>query len=269
MLGKAVILARGLGRRMRRGDDSVRLEAGQSAMADLGMKAMIPVGRPFLDYLLGGLADAGFTDSCLVVGPEHGAIRDYYSGEQTKPRIRIHFAIQAEPHGTANALLAAEEFASEDEFAVMNADNYYPAAVLQALQDLGQPGTVLFEEDALIRHSNIPRERIKAFAYGFVSEEGLLRELIEKPDDTTVAKLRGQALVSMNIWRFSSDIFDACRGVTISRRGEYELPVAVWGAIQAGMKLKVVRCRAGVLDLSERADIAAVVEQLKHVQVSM
>jgi dTDP-glucose pyrophosphorylase len=238
-------------------------------MADLGMKAMIPVGRPFLDYVLSGLADAGFSDSCLVVGPEHGAIRDYCAREHTRSRISIHFAIQAVPRGTADALLAAEEFVGGDDFVVMNADNYYPVEVLQALRDLGQPGTVLFEEAALIEGSNIPPERIKAFAYGVASKEGFLRELLEKPDDMTIAKLHGQALVSMNIWRFSTEIFDACREVPISPRGEYELPIAVWRAIQAGMKLKVVRCRAGVLDLSQRSDISLVIERLKKVRVSM
>ncbi len=238
-------------------------------MADLGMKAMIPVGRPFLDYVLSGLADAGFTHSCLVVGPEHGAIRDYCAREHTKPRISIDFAIQAEPRGTADALLAAEEFVCRDEFAVMNGDNYYPIEVLEALRDLGQPGTVLFEEESLIEGSNIPRERIKAFAYGVVSEEGFLRELLEKPDNMTIAQLHGQALISMNIWRFSTEIFDACRKVPISPRGEYELPIAAGRAIQEGMKLKVVRCRAGVLDLSQRSDIPVVVERLKKVRVSM
>ena len=58
---KAVILARGLGTRMRASDDSVALAPDQRAAADTGDKAMIRVGRPFLDYALSGLADAGFT----------------------------------------------------------------------------------------------------------------------------------------------------------------------------------------------------------------
>ncbi len=56
---KAVILARGLGTRMRRDDAGAELSAEQASLADSGMKAMIPVGRPFLDYVLSGLADAG------------------------------------------------------------------------------------------------------------------------------------------------------------------------------------------------------------------
>src|SRR5688500_18497011 len=61
---KAVILARVLGTRMRAPDGAAALAADQAAAADTGVKAMIPVGRPFLDYVLSGLADAGFTRGC-------------------------------------------------------------------------------------------------------------------------------------------------------------------------------------------------------------
>ena len=78
-LTRVVILARGLGMRMRRASAVVRLEEAQARAADFGMKGMIPVGRPFLDYVISALADAGYREVCLVVGPEHDAIRDHYS----------------------------------------------------------------------------------------------------------------------------------------------------------------------------------------------
>src|SRR5512133_1610936 len=147
-LHKAVILARGLGTRMRRQDAAAPLAADQSPAADAGMKAMIPFGRPFLDYLLSGLADAGYRKICLVIGPEHDAIRDYYF-DQTLSRISLTYAIQHEARGTADALLAAESFAAGREFVVMNSDNYYPVEVLRRLRGFDRPGTVLFESEAL------------------------------------------------------------------------------------------------------------------------
>ena len=64
---KAVVLARGLGRRMRASESGTVLESRQTRAADAGLKAMIPVGsptstRPFLDYVLASLAEAGFTE---------------------------------------------------------------------------------------------------------------------------------------------------------------------------------------------------------------
>ena len=50
------------------------------------MKAFIPIGRPFLDYILSALADAGLTRLCIVIGPEHDVVRRYYASEVTLTR---------------------------------------------------------------------------------------------------------------------------------------------------------------------------------------
>jgi hypothetical protein len=44
---KAVIMARGLGTRMRKSDDAAQLDPKQEEIADAGVKAMIPIDRPF------------------------------------------------------------------------------------------------------------------------------------------------------------------------------------------------------------------------------
>src|SRR5581483_5181437 len=164
-ISKAVILARGLGTRMRSEDGQTQLHSEQAVVAASGLKAMIPVGRPFLDYVLSGLAAAGFTQACLIIGPEHSMVRDYYGAARRPARIQVSFAVQPEALGTANALLAAEEFAGSDEFLTINGDNFYPADALQAVQELGQAGAILFAAEAMTCNSNIPAERIKEFAY--------------------------------------------------------------------------------------------------------
>src|SRR5690348_3138682 len=136
---KAVVLARGLGKRMRLADPAARLANEQVATAEGGMKAMISVGRPFLDFVLSALADARIREACIVVGPEHTLIREYYDSLCPR-RIAIRFAIQQRPLGTANAVLAAREFAAGDSFLVLNSDNYYPVEALTLLRDLGEPG---------------------------------------------------------------------------------------------------------------------------------
>jgi glucose-1-phosphate thymidylyltransferase len=265
---KAVILARGLGTRMRRAETAIELDASQSAVADTGLKAMIPVGRPFLDYVLSGLADAGFTDVCLIIGPEHDAVRRHYADPPPR-RVRLHFAVQPEPRGTADALLAAEAFAADDEFIALNSDNYYPRDVLEGLRDLGEPGAVMFREQDLLRNSNIPAERIRSFAYAKTNQNGYLIDLVEKPGAESAAQLREHSLISMNCWRFACWMFEYCRAVPISARGEYELPNAVRIAVHDGKKLKITRSSSGVLDLSVRGDIAAVAHRLSGIQVSL
>ncbi len=269
-MNRAVILARGLGRRMRQAVPGATLEPGQDAAADQGIKGMIPIGRPFLDYLLSSLADAGFTKVCLVIGPEHQSVRDYYGAPGRLHRIDLSFATQAEPRGTADAVLAAEAFAGEELFLVCNADNYYPANVLAALRALDQPGLAGFERKALVEQSNIPADRVNQFALLAEDPEGHLVDIVEKPDAATAARLGPAALVSMNAWVFGPDIFEACRHVTPSVRGELEIQDAVRNAMRVlGTRFAVVPVRAGVLDLSNRGDIAAVAERLKDTEVRL
>src|SRR5512134_1800383 len=108
-MDKAVILARGLGTRMRREDAAAALDERQRAAAETGVKALIPIDRPFLDYVLSALADAGYRQVCLVVAPDHAAIRGYYR-QAGLARLTLDFAVQVEPRGTADAVAAAEEF---------------------------------------------------------------------------------------------------------------------------------------------------------------
>jgi dTDP-glucose pyrophosphorylase len=267
---KAVILARGLGKRMRSSDSSAHLDAGQSRAADVGMKAMIPIGRPFLDFVLSALADAGFTEACLVVGPEHAAIREYYASVSAK-RIKISFAIQEQPIGTANALLAAQSFTAGESFLALNSDNYYPVEVFSALRTLGEPGLPAFEREALVRDGNVPPERIRGYALLKISASGYLERIVEKPDEMPAETGGGEELfISMNCWRFAPEIFRACREVPRSARGEFELPEAVqFGLSSLGLRFKAIPFHAGVLDLSYRGDIAEVAKRLAPVRVEL
>ena len=267
---RAVVLARGLGTRMRRADAGAALDAEQAAVADTGLKAMIPVGRPFLDFVLSALADAGFTDVCLVIGPEHAVVRARYAGEQRPRRVRVHFAVQAEPHGTADALVAAAEFIEEQPFVVLNSDNYYPVATLRALREYGAPALPGFDREGLVRGGNIDPARIAAFALLVVRADGTLARVVEKPDPATMEALGTQTAVSMNCWAFPPRILEACRSIEPSERGELEIPHAVQYAIDhLGMRFHVVPTEEGVLDLSSRGDIEAVKARLASVEVRL
>lgn len=268
-ISKAVILARGLGKRMRAADQSAHLDADQLQAADSGMKAMIPVGRPFLDFVLSALADAGFNQACLVVGPEHTAIRDYYASVPRK-RIDVSFAIQEQPIGTANALLAAEVFIAGESFLVLNSDNYYPIEVFRILRSLGEPGLPAFERESLVREGNISNEKIQAYALLEIDDQGYLQRIIEKPERMPPARKTKTVFISMNCWRFAPEILRACREVPRSARGEFELPEAVqFGLSSLGLHFKTIPFQTGVLDLSYRSDVAEVARRLAGVRVEL
>jgi glucose-1-phosphate thymidylyltransferase len=265
---QAVILARGLGTRMRRsaageGEDRGALSAEQARAADAGMKGMMPIGRPFLEYVLSALADAGIRDVTLVIGPEHIAVREHFTVTAPPVRVRVRFAVQAEPRGTADALLASDGVVETAPFLVLNADNHYPVEAYRALAAIGGDGLVGFEGEALVAQGNIDRQRVLRFALLDIGDDGFLREIREKPAADDPLAQGAVRWISMNLWSFTPRIFEACRRVRPSPRGELELQDAVMIAIrELGARFRVVPMREGVLDLSERGDVASVAARL-------
>ena len=261
---KVVIMARGLGTRMRQTDDAATLDVAQNAAASSGVKAMIPIDRPFLDYVLSALADADYKSVCLVIGPEHQSVRDYFSITAIPKRISVQYAIQEKPRGTADAVTAAEQFVGDDLFLLLNSDNYYPPDALATLGQLTGAGVALFDRDRMVAESNVPEDRIQKFSVAEVSSEGYLKRIHEKPSAETLNAMPSPLLVNMNCWLFSPAIFEACRRIELSPRGELELTDAVQYAIdRLGEKFTALAFGDAVLDLSNRSDIAQVADRLR------
>lgn len=271
---------------MRAHDASVTLTAEQQRAADAGHKAMMPIhGRPFLDYAISAVADAGVDRVALVIAPDADAVRRYYEDVAPPSRVRLEFVVQPEARGTADAILCAEAWTEGQPFVAMNSDNLYPVSALRDLVALDEPGLPGFDADDLVRSSNIPRERIASFALLAVDDTGYLSSIIEKPGrapsypssspsyPSSLAPSYPSSfspsypsLVSMNLWRFDARIFDACRDVPRSARGEFELPEAVGVAVARGVRFRVLSGSGPVLDLSRRSDAADVERRLDGVE---
>jgi len=212
----------------------------------------------------------GYRRICLVIGPEHDAVREYYGRTLQPRRIGIEFAVQAEPLGTADAVAAARDFADSEDFVVLNSDNYYPTESLAALRDLDTPGLPGFQREGLLNGSNIPPERIYKFAVIQTDAEGFLQRIVEKPDAKTLATFLPPICVSMNVFRFSAAIFEACERIEPSARGELELPDAVRYAMEhLHQRFRVLPFNAPVLDLSSRDDVEPVAQKLAGIEVNL
>ena len=263
---RAVVLARGLGSRMRADDPTAELTESQRTAADAGLKAMMPIGtRPFLDFVLSALADAGIREIALIVAPDHEVIRRHYTSDGRLARTRLTFVVQRDARGTADALLAAESWCGSFPFLTVNSDNLYPPDVLRALVAIHEPALPAFRRADLLRSSNIRDEQVKSFAIIEVDPAGYLRRIIEKPPADVIARAGDEALLSMNCWRFDRRIFEACRDVPLSSRGEFELPQAVMLAVERGVRFRAIPATGPVLDLSRRADAAEMSRRLSHI----
>jgi dTDP-glucose pyrophosphorylase len=266
---KAVILARGLGTRMRRRDPKAVLEGHQVAVAAAGLKAMMPLGgRPFLDYVLSALADGGYQDVCLVIGPDREVVRDHFEHDAKPRRLRISYAIQEKPLGTADAVLAAERFAGEDHFLVINSDNYYPVEAYRGLRTIEGAGIAAFWRKTLVTEGNLAADRVATFPIIEVDSQGYATRLVEP--GAAPPGSESDALISMNCWMFTPTIFPACRAITPSASGELEIQAAVRHAMTTlGERFRVLPFRAPVLDLTTRADVAVVTRQLAGTRVML
>lgn len=152
---KAVILAGGLGKRMRSEADEVSLTAEQKAAANAGLKAIVPLadGRSLLELSLANLNAAGFVKFVIVVGAESEAIGEHCA----RLAFDIDFAVQEKPLGTANALLAAEASIGDELFGVFNSDNLYPVEPLRELIAAAKPAMLLSNEKRLSNAAIFPK----------------------------------------------------------------------------------------------------------------
>jgi len=262
----AVVLARGLGTRMRASSPAASgLTSQQATAAASGYKALMPIGEHrLIDYSLSALVDAGIERAVLVVGPEHEDFRRHIDSLELT-RLTIDLAVQVNPLGTADAVLSAEAAVDGEPFLMVNGDNYYPRQVLRDLARHRGNALAGFDRAALVAESNIPAERIAAFAL-VRARNGALEEIVEKPSTEMVQAAGPHAPVSMNAFRFTPEIFAACRRITPSPRGELEIVDAV-RALPG--PVSVLPVTGGVLDLSRREDIAEVEARLSGTEVSL
>jgi len=107
---QAVVLCGGLGTRLR------------NAVPTLP-KALAPVaGRPFLDYLLTGLAAAGIHDVVLCTGHKSEMIEAEY-GQNAQCGLSIQYSVERSPLGTAGAVKLAASVISASSFLLLNGDS--------------------------------------------------------------------------------------------------------------------------------------------------
>jgi len=264
---KAVILARGMGTRMQKDDGTAALEGQTAQLASKGLKGLIPIhGRPFLDYVIGELLEAGLTEIGLVVGPGSEELRAYGADVARRSGATVGFAVQEEALGTANAVWSARTFVGDEPFVMINSDNCYGVEPLRALcqADTDFHWTVGYERDALIAGSQFPPDRVSRFAVIQIGPGDTLERIVEKPERPEDYAADGRVYVSMNCFRFLPEVFDACARIEPDPvRGEYEIPAAVQALVDGRPTcFRVVRVEQGIVDMTGRGDISGTADAL-------
>ncbi len=204
---KAVILAAGIGKRLR----PLTLEKP---------KVMVEIrGKPVVQYILEGVSQ--YVDEfVLIVGYKKEAIINYFGHNfKGKPIIYVE---QKEYNGTASALLCAEKYVPS-KFFMIYGDLFFNQNIYKKMLSQDSDGVIVAKE--------VPNP----WDYGVLNvKDNYLLSIMEKVPNPP------SNLINAGIYLFPPQIFNACKRVNLSKRGEYELTDAVNLLINWGMKFKVI-----------------------------
>ena len=141
---QVAVLVGGLGTRLR----GAIPEGTPKPMAEVA-------GRPFLEHVLSGAAEAGATDFLLLTGHRSEVIRSHFGAAFAG--IPIRYSVEAEPRGTGGALLEAADLLAE-VFVLINGDTWVEAD-LDSLVELASPlSMALVEVSDTARYGRIDTE---------------------------------------------------------------------------------------------------------------
>ena len=214
----AAVLAGGLGTRLR------------SVLPDRP-KVLAPIeGRPYLDFLLDWLAEAGIRHVVLCLGYRANAVQAHLSAF---PRVdlTIQTVVEPEPAGTAGALRYAAGALRSDPVMVMNGDSFIDG-------DLD-----LFLADHLARRptaSVLCAEVPDASRYGRIERaaDGLVQRFAEKDPNA-----HGPGLINAGVYLFAKPVLEeiARNGAESLERDVFPslVPRGVYGHVTAGTFLDI------------------------------
>ncbi|MFC6975209.1 nucleotidyltransferase family protein [Halomicroarcula sp. GCM10025709] len=231
--------------------DGIVLAAGSGTRlrpltADTPKGLVRVAGRPLLSHVFDTALSVGVERLTVVVGYRAGDIIDHYGdGYRGVPVEYVH---QDEQLGTGHALRRA--FPLGGTTVVLNGDNVCRAdldRVVDRHRATDAAATLLVE--------SVTRERARETGV-VVTDDGRVTGLVEKPDDPpSTLVVRGFQVVEPTVE-------PACRLLTPSDRGEYELTDAVDLLVKAGHRVETVELDGWCHNVNDTADIERVTERL-------
>lgn len=234
MIKKAVLLAAGKGSRMKELTNDVP-------------KPMLEVrGKPILLHIVEGLAAAGVTDFCIIVGYRADVVSDFF-GDGSRFGVRVQYVTQVVQDGTGRVVELAKEFAGNDPFVLSYGDILIDAANYHRIVALGSA-----EGLVTVKHNE---GEIAKGGCVVVNERFELTDLIEKP-----AGKAPSSWYNAGVYAFRPSIFDFTSLLKLSPRGEYELTDAIRDLGQSGKVVQVVELSGDWADVRDPEVLAALNE---------
>lgn len=210
-------------------------------------KALLEVdGTPILTHVFDALLPH-VDRYVVVVGYRGEQIRDHYGSSYRS--IPIQYVEQPEPRGLADALQRAEGVV-DGTFVHLNGDNVVRGNIGDVVST-----HLSSNADATLAVERVSRDRAKRGGVVKLHNDTVVG-VVEKPADPP------SRLATTGCFAFSPRIFDACRAVEPSDRGEYELPDAIQWLLDNGGTVETVRFDGWRVNVNTPRDVARAREQL-------
>lgn len=196
---KGVILAGGLGTRLR-------------PLTLVTNKHLLPVyDRPMIHYPVECLVRAGIDDVLLVTGGEHAGdfLKLLRNGKHLGLK-HLEYTYQEGEGGIADALKLAQDFADGQRICVVLGDNIVEHSIKHAVDAYRQQPS---GAKILLKRVKDPHR----FGVAEIDEDQRVSRIVEKP------KHPKSDLAVTGFYFYDADVFDICRTLKPSGRGELEI----------------------------------------------
>lgn len=199
-----------------------------------------PNGEILMEYSIYDALEAGFDKVVFVIRRSMDEMFRSIIGDKISQKVEVHYAYQeydslpgnfvppadrTKPYGTVHAVMCAKDIIHEP-FAVINADDYYGKDAFSAMADSlkrmrsGKNHASMvayYLKNTVSKNGHVTRGVCTTDQEGHLVKvtetysilpfpDGTIRDIHDDPDGVI---LDPNALVSMNLWGFSPDFFDA------------------------------------------------------------
>ncbi|MBT3412494.1 MAG: NTP transferase domain-containing protein [Candidatus Jacksonbacteria bacterium] len=193
---KGIILAGGTGSRLR-------------PLTKVTNKHLLPVyNKPMIHYPLGILVYAGITEVMVVSGKGHAGHFLELLGSGKDMGVNLSYEVQEEAGGIAQALGLTQNFAQDDDVAVILGDNIFTdrEAVKSAVSEFKGGGHIFLKE--------VPDPS----RFGVPTLEGeTVVKIDEKPEDPATS------FAVTGLYLYDKDVYSVVKNLKPSDRGELEI----------------------------------------------